>query len=62
MAIGDSVVIWQIYPTFGKLHQEKSGNPGQEKFNGQLVYSVVHTFTFWYIVSRKIWQPWSREV
>jgi hypothetical protein len=25
---GTLVVIWYIFPRFGTLHQEKSGNPG----------------------------------
>jgi hypothetical protein len=28
----DFVVIWYIFPRFGMLYQEKSGNPGQKVF------------------------------
>jgi hypothetical protein len=29
MAFGDFEVIWYSFPRFGKLRQEKSGNPAQ---------------------------------
>jgi hypothetical protein len=31
------------------------------KVYGQLLYFMVNFFTFWYVVSRKIWQPCSRS-
>jgi hypothetical protein len=30
--LGNFVVIWYIFPRFGILYQEKSGNPGTESF------------------------------
>jgi hypothetical protein len=31
MPFGNVVVIWYIFPRFGILCQDKSGNPGQER-------------------------------
>jgi hypothetical protein len=31
--LGNYIVIWYIFPRFGKLYQEKSGNPGAEQCN-----------------------------
>jgi hypothetical protein len=45
------MVIWNILQSFG-IFYEKFG-----KCCGNLVYFP----SFWYIVSRKIWQPWFRR-
>jgi hypothetical protein len=45
------VVIWFISSRFGKLYEEKYGNPGF----GILVFPPV----FWYVLPRIIWQPCS---
>jgi hypothetical protein len=35
---GNVVAIWRIFPRFGKLCQEKSGNPATETSRGQFIY------------------------
>jgi hypothetical protein len=48
MAIFNAVVIWNIFPRFGILCQEKSGNPARYRLPPQLAVEVVrrHVDTF----------------
>jgi hypothetical protein len=38
------VVIWYIFPRFGILHQEKSGNPNGELSVQKCTYSIKRRF------------------
>jgi hypothetical protein len=42
MAIGNLVVIWFIFPRFGILTKEKSGNPGYRCKNNKREFPFVY--------------------
>jgi hypothetical protein len=43
-------VIWYIFPRFGTLYQEKSGNPASHQAHSS---STFFTFPFWNIFSAR---------